>query len=160
MSTLTVIGVDPGRTTGIAALHFSDATVGLISGTNLVQCNPESVSLIVDTLIGSGWPTRVVAVERFVVGPRAGRSQDAKAGEITRRLISDMHSYQGCGGVRVHARSAAEVKPWAVDARLAAIGIRMAGMPHAKDAARHALFCAVRDYGVPDPLSKRARGTT
>jgi hypothetical protein len=50
------------------------------------------------------------------------------------------------------------VKPWAVDKRLHAAGLldMTAGMRHARDAARHALFCAVKDYGLPDPLSSKA----
>jgi hypothetical protein len=51
------------------------------------------------------------------------------------------------------------VKPWATDERLAAAGLLdpTKGMRHARDAARHALFCAVRDFGLPDPLSAKAR---
>jgi hypothetical protein len=50
------------------------------------------------------------------------------------------------------------VKPWATDERLEAAGLLdlTKGMRHARDAARHALFTAVKDGGVPDPLSKHA----
>jgi hypothetical protein len=50
------------------------------------------------------------------------------------------------------------VKPWATDTRLAAAGLMepTTGMRHARDAARHALFAAVKTYGLPDPLSARA----
>jgi hypothetical protein len=62
-------------------------------------------------------------------------------------------------GVRgSYARSAADVKPWATDTRLQAAGLLdlTKGMRHARDAARHALFCAVCDFGLTDPLSRKA----
>ena len=57
---------------------------------------------------------------------------------------------------KLHIRTAGEVKPWATDKRLHTAGLLdlTAGMRHARDAARHALYSAVRDYGLPDPLSR------
>ena len=56
-------------------------------------------------------------------------------------------------------RPAATVKPWATDERLKKAGLLAVchGMPHAADAMRHLLYRAVRDAGVPDPLSRRGK---
>jgi hypothetical protein len=102
---------------------------------------------------------RVVAVERFVVRSRAGRSSDAQAGEVTRNLIGQLSIMQGLSSIEVFLRSASEVKPWATDKRLTAAGIEgLTAMRHAADAARHALFAAVKDCGVRDPLSAGGQG--
>jgi hypothetical protein len=158
MSLVHVIGVDPGRTTGIAALSFAD---GRLVDHGLLQCTPDLVQGIVDYLLDrvvlDG--RRILAVERFVVRARAGRSADAAAGEITRDLIGALGMFQEIYSVEVFLRTAAEVKPWATDKRLAAAGVTgLTGMRHAADAARHALFAAVKDGGITDPLSGVSHG--
>jgi hypothetical protein len=59
----------------------------------------------------------------------------------------------------VFLRAAALVKPWATDRRLTAAGLLdpTAGMGHARDAARHALYAAVHLQLTTDPLSKKTR---
>lgn len=147
-----VIGVDPGRTTGIAIYDPAAPTW------DLIQCTPDAVLWIIEHAIDD-LGARRIAVERFVVGPRAGRSADAKAGEITRDLIGALGTFQETYGVAVFLRSASEVKPWATNKRLAAAGVNTCStMRHAADAARQALFAAVRDCGVVDPLSSKVRG--
>ncbi|TDB80191.1 hypothetical protein E1091_19330 [Micromonospora fluostatini] len=109
--------------------------------------------------INAATGVEVVAYERFVVGRRAGQSSSAAAGERTRTMVGEVEAWaRGAQWRRVYARSAAEVKPWATDLRLAAAGLLdlTKGMRHARDAARHALYCAVRDLGLADPLSRRA----
>lgn len=149
---LTVLGVDPGPTTGIALLTFMvDGWVPL--GPDVVQCNAGIAVAVVRSLTIE--PPTALAVERFVVGPRAARSSTPVAGQITRELIGLLAGVPAAQHVQ---RSAAEVKPWATDRRLDAAGLLAPtkGMPHARDACRHALFSAVRDCGLPDPLSKRS----
>lgn len=143
-----VIGVDPGGTTGICVFDGAYR--------DLLQTTPGLVVPIVRALMHVA-PDSVLAIERFVVGYRASRSSTPKAGEITRGLIVALVNAGSDLGVRVIQRSASEVKPWATDARLTAAGITAKGMPHARDGARHALFAAVRDCGLPDPLSKKGR---
>lgn len=149
---MIVIGVDPGRTTGLALLRL-DAPLQW----ELIQATPGAVVALVEAMAGWG-PVARIAVERFVVGPRASRSADAAAGALTRDLVGALHQLGSRLGVPVSARSASEVKPWATDRRLTAAGLYRAGtgMPHARDAAGHALFSAVSDCGIPDPLSKRS----
>jgi hypothetical protein len=117
-------------------------------------------------LLDYAGPTRepiVVAIEKFVVRRRAAASSTAAAGATTRDLVGQLEATaldvrRRTAEVRVVLRSAAEVKPWATDTRLEAAGLLSActGMRHARDAARHALFAAVKDAGAPDPLSRKA----
>ena len=80
------------------------------------------------------------------------------AGRVTRELIGVLADLAaGRPQVTVIRRPAGLVLPWATNHRLAAAGLMAptVGMPHARDAARHALYAAVRDGGMPDPLSTR-----
>lgn len=147
-----VIGIDPGPVPGIVVL-WPDA-----SAVDAVQCNHQLAPMIVGALIHACQPSVIVAVERFVVGRASMRS--SRDGEITRDLIGNL---QRIVAEHDHAslvmRSAAEIKPWATDDRLAHAGLLepTKAMRHARDAARHALFAAVKDGGLPDPLSRKAR---
>jgi hypothetical protein len=157
-----VIGVDPGPTPGIAALH---ATASRAVAAAVVQCDQGSTVLLVRALLstldpaGDGGRPPILAVERFVVGYRAARSRTAAAGAATRDLVGAVRAMVREIGARFEERPAAAVKPWASDARLAAAGLleRTRGLPHARDAARHALYAAVHAHLMPDPLSRRPR---
>jgi hypothetical protein len=142
------IGIDPGPTPGIVAL---DARGDLVA---VVQCTHEVMLPIVRDVLDVRGGLALIAVERFVARGRASADQ-----ALTRDQVgSVMALFPG----RVVQRSASEVKPWATDRRLQAavlpgdtsLFLRTAGMRHARDAARHALFAAVKDGGLPDPLSK------
>lgn len=146
-----VIGVDPGPTTGIAVLDIGDYSHALI------QTTPDDAAHIIRSY--SGGSLLRIALERFVVRRRSGRSSAAEAGRITRDLVGALSVLEAELGVPVTQRSAAEVKPWASDARLRAAGLWPSGMPHARDAGRHALFTAVADCGAPDPLSRTSPST-
>lgn len=146
-----VIGVDPGPTPGVVALRVVD---GAITSAEVVQCSAGALWSVLSALD----PERraLLAVERFVVRGRANAVQS-----LTRDQAANLEAlYAG----RAALRSASQVKPWATDRRLQAavlpgdtsLFLLTAGMRHARDAARQALFCAVHDAGVPDPLSKGA----
>jgi hypothetical protein len=154
-----VIGVDPGPTPGIVALRGTNRA----AHPSVIQCNHHSTVPIIGCLLSTmdtSEPGRqpILAVERFVVGPRAARSRTASAGATTRDLIAAIH-HEFAEQAQVETRPAAAVKPWATDTRLAAAGLLEAtrGMPHARDAARHALYAAVHAHLLPDPLSTRTR---
>jgi hypothetical protein len=133
--------------------HDRGGPVMLISA-DVAQVTP---GLLPPLLRGLYADELVIAVERFVVGPRAARSTTAEAGAVTREVVAQVRDWARDKGLTCHQRSAAEVKPWASDERLTSAGIWVPrGMRHAKDAARHALYCAVKDYGLSDPLSRRA----
>ena len=154
-----IVGIDPGPVVGIALLWVGEASGGdrpiWLGTSDAAQATPGLIGAI---LVGLAGHQPVIAVERFVVGPRAARSATASAGAVARDVVAIVEDWARAQGLPFHARSAVEVKPWATDARLSAVGLLdlTAGMRHARDAARHALFCAVRNYGLPDPLSLRA----
>lgn len=148
-----VIGVDPGPMVGVVGF---EAIRVQHPRPMIVQCSP---SLVTDVLIAlSEGGDVVLAVERFVVGARSARSNDPAAGRIAREVVETCraHAWADARGIRFVERSAAEVKPWASDERLSAAGLLVVtvGMRHARDAARHALFAAVKDCGMRDPLSR------
>jgi hypothetical protein len=153
-----IVGVDPGRTTGIVALHLGDLAAGEPPySPNVIQCDHRSALSVIDmlTMPGTAGLVRVLAAEHFVVGGRSARSTGA-GGTITRELLGELKAMPGWD--RILVRPAGAVKPWATDERLAAAGLLEVAkeMRHAKDAARHALYTACCDYGQRDPLSRRA----
>lgn len=159
-----VIGIDPGPLPGIVRLQIDVSRPGqnlVTNGARLMdaqalQVTPELIEPVLDMLAQDD--KAALAVERFVVGGRAGRSATASAGATTRDMVGIVTAWANGAGIQCIARTAADVKPWASDARLQAAGLLelTAGMRHARDAGRHALYCAVRDYGLPDPLSRAA----
>lgn len=156
--TRVVIGVDPGPVPGVAVIHPGPLR------TQVFQCDAGSVLWLVRGLISEadgGALDTILAVEGFVVGPRASRSAAAGAGKITRDMIGKLAGIQAYNptNVRVVQRPATEVMPWASDARLSRLGLYAAtkGMQHARAAARHALYAAVRDGGMTDPMSREFR---
>lgn len=157
MTAVRVIGVDPGPTPGIVLLRFNGGPFGIA---HVVQCThliaPSIFKMLLE--IDPVTPT-IVGIEKFVM---RGKYAGTKAGGVTQDLIGELRTvvlFEGRAGGRFFERTASEVKAWATDDRLQAAGLIDAtkGMTHARDAARHALFAAVKDGGIPDPLSKKAR---
>lgn len=160
MSRFRVVGCDPGPIPGIVVLDFTD---GQLVNANAIQC---TVDIAGELVMSQAWAVTMpvlVQVETFVLGHRSSRSSTPKAGKVARELhdylVSDLGTrvdWTGKGS-RVFSRNAARVKAWATDDRLAAAELLepTKGMTHARDAARHALFCAVHDGGIPDPISKK-----
>jgi hypothetical protein len=154
-----VVGVDPGPIPGIAVLRTG---IDSLASPSVFQCDPGSAAWLVRQMLSDPLPfdRRVLAVERFVVGPRAARSATAAAGHVTRSMVGALAALGAdLPGVHVVVRPASQVMPWATDPRLDRIGLLTAttGMPHARAAARHALYATVRDCGAPDPLSRKVR---
>lgn len=155
-----VVGVDPGPIPGVALL---DVAGGRLTGRSVFQTDPGSIAWLIRRLLTEGQPaSRVLAVERFVVGARSARLSTSGAAAATRDMVGSVVELAGgLMDVRVIQRCAGEVMPWASDKRLLAVGLFDAtrGMQHARAACRHALFSAVRDCGLTDPLSAKVRGT-
>lgn len=191
---ISIIGIDPGGTTGVALLQMRPG----LDGTPR-YCLPKAFQVgtrragkgersedIVERLnkefgllfATSAWTTRhlVFAVEKFVVGPRAGRAGTPQASEVARKVIGQIHTLAYDLNATIVERTASQVKLWATDARLRrssgayqlhstsggldhqvpmpSLYDVTAKLPHARDAARHALFAAVQDVRWPDPLSR------
>lgn len=158
---LRVVGIDPGPVPGIVVLSYDE---GRLRKAEAVQCSASLAAPVLAALLEGRHTATVVQIEAFVPGRNARKAGGASA--ITRDLVGQLRqvweafdsSASGRLGGHWFQRAAGEVKPWATDHRLDAAGLldTTKGMRHARDAARHALFCAVRDGGVPDPLSRKA----
>jgi hypothetical protein len=162
-----VVGVDPGETTGIAALSYAQHSgVTALAGRFAVQVNGHVLVVPIVQAIIDHWSLSrpMLAIEQFVVSTRAARSGSAFAGRITRELVAALQAlavdHAAGTALDVVTRPAALVKPWATDQRLEAAGLldSTKGMGHARDAARHALYAAVHDGIARDPLSGKAVG--
>ncbi len=72
-------------------------------------------------------------------------------------MVTELSALAADRGVKLAVRHSSAVFPWATDKRLRAAGLYEAttGLVHARAASRHALFAAVHDGGLPDPLSRR-----
>lgn len=138
-----VIGIDPGPTPGIVVLHTEDHR---LVDVDVLQCSANTLWSVLAVVHGVS--ADVLAVERFVSRGRASAEQRLTGDQVAQ--LQQLHH----GAV---LRSASEVKPWATDTRLDAAGLLEAtkGMRHAKDAARHALYAAVKADLLADPLSRR-----
>lgn len=166
MTDLRVLGIDPGPTPGLVLLDLNDRATGegrWLDGFEVLQCSAGLLLDVLEGLLSRDFTPALVQVERFVTGRRSGRSAHASAGTTTRDLVGAIEgvvrTYSlSARGETSHSvqRSAAAVKPWGTDERLDAADLLTAtkGMTHARDAARHALFAACHDGGLPDPLSK------
>jgi hypothetical protein len=153
-----VIGVDPGGTTGMAALFVSDRSKIINSYYAQLRGDESFVDTIVRALC-SQWADVTdihLAVESFVVSSRAGRSAHAGSGKQARDIIALLKGIGRISGSYVE-RPAVVVKRWATNQRLEAAGILgdTTGMQHARDASRHALYAAVRAGLLADPLSSK-----
>lgn len=154
---MRIIGIDPGPTPGLCELRFD--VYGALTYAAHYQCSANAAPTLLASLITG--PVEVhIQIERFVVGRRATRSTNADAGALTRDLIGQLQQVAADHPISgtLALRTAAEVKAWATVPRMSAamLWVPTTGMPHARDAARHALFCATRN-GAPDPLSKTWR---
>lgn len=138
---MKVTGIDPGPTPGVAVLFIEH---GRLVDAGVLQCSASLLHDVIDP------PRGLIAVERFVARGRANAAQRLTVAQVAE--LARAHR-------DVILRTASQVKPWATDARLEAAGLLAAckGMRHARDAARQALYAAVHDAGLPDPLSKEWR---
>ena len=155
-----VIGIDPGPVCGVARLHLTpmEEPGYAIDSAEAAQVTTGLLPVLLRGFDQHG-AINAIAIEAFVVGPRAARSKTSAAGTAARDVIGEVKAWAR-EKMPLHIHSAADVKPWATDDRLRAAGVAYAitdGMRHARDAMRHALYTAVLHYNTPDPLSSRFR---
>jgi hypothetical protein len=151
---ISVIGCDPGPTTGLCLLEYAgDVIVGRTS----VQVDGDSAQYVLEAVLRAylADPERVVKryaeVEAFVTGQGAG----TKGGnaDYTRQEVFKFTEQLQMWGYSVKIRKAADIKTWASDKRLKAAGIlRSPENRHSNDGGRHAIFCATHDAFRSDPL--------
>ena len=156
---ITVLGIDPGDTAGFLL-------AGWVPGgrraafARAFQCDGASAPGLCEMILAAGPRPGAVQIEAFDDRPGVRGLHGTRPPAI-RAQIDAMAVRFREAGVPVFTRRAADVLPWinAGDERLARAGlldaVSPATMRHARSAAWHALFCAVRNCGVPDPLSRR-----
>lgn len=149
---IVAIGMDPGPTPGLVCLTYTDEHRALNS--RIVQCNSTAWDEILRFWFEhfSALGPLYFGVEQFVIGTKGNQ------GTGTKEQVSEALAIAQNARIASYARrSASQVKAWATDERLDRAGLLEAtkGMRHARDAARHALYTACKDAGVPDPLSRR-----
>jgi hypothetical protein len=170
VSQIIVLGVDTGDTAGFLLAGWEPGARKCLWARAWQADGYGGATDLLAMLIRSmtvGTPSGVLAsaitaveIEAFDGRPKAHGLAGTNPGRIGRQVQGMTAACRG-DGIPVYVRRAAEVKPWidAGDARLAAAGLldvcSPAAMKHAKSAAWHALYCAVRNCGLPDPLSRR-----
>lgn len=150
-----VIGVDPGAAwTGITTLYAQGYWLAAGRGEEVIAEN--AFTAIHDAIMTESRIEETVvhvALERF--RPRYGVTR--RPGIVTTELIGRIVGELAPMVDVMARRDPVSVKAWASDKRLAAAGIlaRLRGMPHAQDAARHALYHAFHRGLLPDPLTSK-----
>lgn len=157
---IVAIGMDPGETVGLCRLTYAVDSSLLLA--DVVQASASTALDLLEVLLRVPKGTEVYfQVEKFVIGRGSYRS--GSPGARTRDMVGSACTLAlaaAQGHTMVSRRSAGEAKAWATDGRLKAAGLLedTKGMGHARDATRHALFTAVAEGNIPDPLSRKARG--
>ena len=142
---VAIVGIDPGPEPGVVVLWCSDGAVAHVT----TYTDPWVAFR--DMQRGSGLPPLSVwvAVERFIVG----------RGTIRKTRAASMETIAQAERLRADARQltphvqflpAAAVKPVVTDAKLTAYGITGLSSRHQRDAARHAVYMALK-HGALNP---------
>lgn len=149
-----IIGIDPGPVPGVCLLR-TPSPAGRPDKWHgeLAQCTPTTMWALIAAWLDA-YDVRAIAIESYVVGPKAARVNDQAAQRATRDILGQLRIAVPVAIPR-YERRAVDVKTWASNKRLAAAGLLIGGssLVHARDAARHALFAACADFRATDPLS-------
>lgn len=158
----SAVGIDPGPVTGMCFLDYED---GRLVGRTVLQCEGATAPLFLKEYLeihvtsfpgGRSIGRRVASVEKFVTGASAGSR--GKNADVTRQLVMELAEVLEMYGYPVRIRSAADVKPWASNKRVAA-GLNLTEkdlvdkLRDGWDAARHCLYGAHEAGVISDPLT-------
>jgi hypothetical protein len=150
---LVVLGADPGPTTGLILAAWDTDRLVLVECLAL-ECTGAMAPKLLDVLLRTpyGVMARRAGGEAFVTRARSQSLRGASASGMA-TIIGELSSVAEAHGLTMALRSAGLVKPWATDKRLAAAGLiePTEKFTDSRDAARHMLFCAVHDCGLPVP---------
>jgi hypothetical protein len=162
---IVTLGIDTGDTAGFGLGGWLPG-VRKARLARAYQCDRASaggllVMLILELKRQDGLALTAAEIEAFDDRPRS-RGLHGTSPSAIRRQADELAGILAAHRVPVYTRTAGVMKPWARSTgRLAAAGldgpVSASAMGHAADGMGHALFTAVHDCGLPDPL---ARGKT
>jgi hypothetical protein len=166
---VSVVGADPGPTSGVCLLDYDlDAPTGdrkpaLVT---MFQADDEYVLAVLEAVLRDRTDDRVIKRFAGVEAFRSRRSAGStgKDAETTRQGVMTLTETLQLYGYKVKIRPAGDVKPWATDKRLVAAGMKGSAGIHGKsrdayDGGRQAIYCARWDAFMKDPLQKETRET-
>ncbi len=151
---VVALGIDPGPTTGICLVLWVPSVQRAALDVRAVQVPAAMAAGTLEELLNeNGHVITCGQVEEFRSGRRSARLAGTKP-DVTRNLVTGLSALAREHGVILKVRPAGLVKPWATDRRLEAAGLLAPtkGKTHARDGARHAVFAAVADGGMKDPM--------
>ena len=151
---ISVIGVDPGPASGLVTLHWPNHAPADIWGDPVIrayQCSADSAPGLLLMLLAQheNWTGQI---EHFVPSNLPNSPTTVRLENVLAGIAEEC-------GVHLARHPMAAVKPWASDRRMMRAGLWGSAIPakmvDARAAGRHALYCAVKDAGVPDPMSRK-----
>jgi hypothetical protein len=160
VTAIRAIGIDVGPTPGLVGLLYKD---NRLTKVDVIQCSAGMLDFAFRALlmpyVGATDVEIYAQAERFVIGTKSMRT--GSPGARTRDMVGEVAQLAAAAGVHLTLRSAMETKAWATDRHLTVAGLiaPTKGMAHARDGARHALYTAVQEGKVLNPLSRKARRT-
>jgi hypothetical protein len=156
---ITTLGIDPGGTTGFLLPCWIKGERKAVA----VRAWQVNLGGAVELL---GWILDAYGHLIACAGMEAFRPGHGRRDPATRDLCTALEHEAARRGLALRSWPAATVKPWTGhlkgDKRLHAAGLFevTAGQPHARDGGRPALYAAVHDAGLPDPLSQQRGAPT
>lgn len=158
MSTVTALGIDPGGTSGLflASWKLGERKPFLHRAW---QCDMAATPELLGWILGHyGTVIQAVQVEAFDARERSRKMRGFSA-SAQHQLIADLEYTVVSAGLAVPRRvPPAPVKTWANARRVEAAGLKAAVGKMTDDAlmaACHCMYCACKDLGLRDPLSRR-----
>jgi len=157
---IVTLGIDTGDTAGMLLAGWEPGHREAAFA-RAFQCDGDSAPGLLSMILA--WAAEITAAQIEAFDDRPGvRKLYGTRPSVIRAQVTALGCLAEANGIPVFVTRVAEVKPWidAGDTRLARAGLAdntaPAAMRHARSAAWHALFCAVRHCGVPDPASRKA----
>lgn len=154
---ITVLGVDPGKTTGLALVHWTPGEGWVLLDCTETNQGPHDTNArirqdLADTA-SFHFPVKYIAAERFVEGPKSSKLKHGDGGAKARNILGGLQTLD----TPVILLAAAMWKPWMTAARWAALGFEFPKTKNNNDhksAAGVAVYSMVRRGFAPDPLRR------
>ena len=150
---ITVLGIDPGGTTGLSVVRWSSLAGWALLSTEEFPGAPSATITRAATLGHRFEGLKFIAAERFVEGHRSTRLARTAGSTKARAVLGGLYSLQW----PVALAPAAHWKAWMTPARWEAIGFRFPPSTNHDDhrcAAGVAVYLMVKKGFAPDPLRR------